>query len=120
MAVELQVRPRSTAPADASPSISAAQLASAIGTDETTAAQLLAVTWDRCRQYAPGAPSTTLAEAVIRYAGWLIEAPAGGVRSESIGDISTTYSPAMLSGFRASGAAALLSPWRVRRAGSIG
>ena len=41
------------------------------------------------------------------------------LRSESMGDISTSFSPSMLSRFRASGAAALLAPWRVRRAGAI-
>ena len=59
-------------------------------------------------------------EAVIRFAGWLFEAPASGARSESIGDVSTAFSPSMTSGFRASGAMALLSPWKVRRGGAVG
>lgn len=71
-------------------------------------------------RYAPDAPDAVLNEAAVRFGGWLAEAPASGARSESTGDISTSFSPAMTGGFRASGAMALLSPWKVRRAGAIG
>ena len=100
--------------------LSAAELATALGTDAIRAAHVLAAVWPRVNQYAPTAPTEVQREAVFRYSGWLIEAPAGGVRSESTGDVSTTFSPSMTGGFRASGAAALLAPWRVRRAGAIG
>ena len=42
-----------------------------------------------------------------------------GARSESEGEITTTFSPSMTSALRASGAMALLSPWKVRRAGAV-
>ena len=64
--------------------------------------------WPRVRQYAPDAPTAVQREAAIRFAGWLLEAPAGGVRSESTGDISDLLQPVDVVGFRASGAAALL------------
>ena len=70
-------------------------------------------------RYAPAAPSAIQNEATIRFAGWLKEAPASGARSESVGDISPTFSPAMTGGLRASGAMGLLAPWKIRRAGAI-
>ena len=70
-------------------------------------------------RHAPGAPQAIRNEAVIRCAGWLREAPAAGVRAESMGDISTTFAPSMTGALRASGAMGLLGPWRVRRAGAI-
>ena len=122
MAIERLVRSPVEQEADTTPAapITAADLAAAIGTDAIRAGHLLAITWERCRQYAPGAPASTSRESILRFSGWLLEAPSGGVKSESTGDISTSYSPAMTGGFRASGAAALLAPWRVRRAGAIG
>ena len=126
MPVQQQIRRTTAAAPEPAPTptptlpITATELAAEIGTDATRAGHVLAAVWPRVHQYAPDAPTAVQREAVIRYAGWLIEAPAGGVRSESTGDISTTFSPSMLSGFRASGAAALLSPWRTRRAGAIG
>ena len=71
-------------------------------------------------RYAAGAPDPIKFEAVIRCAGWLAEQPAAAVRSESTGDISTSYAPTMQSALRHSGSMALLSPWKVRRAGTVG
>ena len=99
--------------------LTAAELAEAIGIDAPTATRLLAVVSELVTRFAPDAPSAISNEAALRAAGWLNEAPASGARSESIGDISTSYSPAMTGGFRASGAMALLSPWKVRRGGAI-
>ena len=70
--------------------------------------------------HAPDAPQPVKDEAVIRCAGWLLDAPASGVRSQSEGEIRTSYSPAMTSALRASRAMALLRPWAWRRAGAIG
>ena len=99
--------------------LTAAELAEAVGADSVTAPRLLAVATALVTRYAPGAPDAVANEATIRFAGWLHGSPASGVRSESIGDISTAFSPAMTGGLRASGAMALLSPWKIRRAGSI-
>ena len=104
---------------DPVPLITAAELAAELGADATRAGHILATVEARVEQYASGAPDAIKREALIRFAGWLYEAPAAGVRSERTGDIETTYSPTMTGGFRASGAAALLAPWRERRAGGI-
>lgn len=83
----------------------------------------------RVEQYAPGAPDVIRTEALIRYAGYLYEAGKsdfGATRGKSrdLGsgfpsvqnDNKTDHAVA----FRHSGAAALLSPWKRRRAGAIG
>ena len=71
-------------------------------------------------RYAPGAPVALRDEALIRAAGYLLDAGTGAVAKESVGPLSldrvTNHAPA----FRNCGAAALLSRWRVRRAGAIG
>ena len=71
-------------------------------------------------QYAPGAPQAAKNEAVIRLAGALYDSDFGGIEQDTTGPISTTYVVNHASMFRHSGAAMLLSRWRVRRAGSIG
>ena len=71
-------------------------------------------------RYAPDAPQPIKNEAAIRCAGWLVQQPAAAVRSESVGDIRTSYAPTHTGALRHSGAMALLSPWAVRRAGAIG
>lgn len=71
-------------------------------------------------RYAPGAPQPVKNEAVTRCAGWLCEQPHGAIRSESVGDISTAFAPTHLSALRHSGGMALLTGWKVRRAGAIG
>lgn len=103
-----------------SPPLSAAELAEVIGTDATRAGHILASAWALVSRHAPAAPEAIQREATIRAAGWLAEQPAGGVRSESTGDISTSYAPSMTGALRHSGAMSLLAPWKVRRAGSIG
>ena len=70
-------------------------------------------------RHAPGAPQAVRNEAVIRTVGWLREAPADGVRRMSAGPFDVSYSTAMVSALRHSGAMAVLAPWRVRRAGVI-
>ena len=71
-------------------------------------------------RYAPSAPQAIKNEAVIRCAGWLHGQPAAAVRTEAQGEISTSYAPTMQSALRHSGAMALLTAWKVRRAGAIG
>ncbi|MDE0052600.1 MAG: hypothetical protein OXO52_22690 [Rhodospirillales bacterium] len=71
-------------------------------------------------RYAPNAPQPVKNEATIRCAGWLHEQPGASIRSERVGDIDTAYATGSLSALRHSGAMALLSPWKVRRAGAIG
>ena len=71
-------------------------------------------------RYAPDAPSPVKNEAVVRTAGWMAEQPAAAVRSESTGDVSTSFAPSMQSALRHSGSMALLSPFKIRRAGAVG
>ena len=70
-------------------------------------------------RYAPAAPDGVQNEATIRCAGWLADTPAASLQAEQYGDVSVTWAPGQLSALRHSGAMALLSPWKVRRAGSI-
>ena len=95
-------------------------LGEAIGEDDdTVTARVGATASALVERYAPGAPDVVRDEAAIRVAGWLREAPSYGARSESEGEISTSFSPSMTSALRASGAMAMLSPWKVRRAGVV-
>ena len=99
--------------------VTADELAAETGVPVTRAGKLLAASLALVERYAPAAPEAIKDEATIRTAGWLAEQPAASVRSESTGDIATAYAPAMASALRHSGAMALLSPWKVRRAGAI-
>ena len=70
--------------------------------------RLLAVGTAHVERYAPGAPEPVQDEAVARVAGYLFDQPNAG------------RGVAYASALRNSGAASLLLPWRVHRAGSIG
>ena len=69
---------------------------------------------------APGAPQALRNEAVVRMVGYLSQSDFGTIRQETIGPRSVEYAMNHAPAFRNSGAKALLSPWRVRRAGAIG
>ena len=69
---------------------------------------------------APDAPQAVRDECVIRYAGYMAQADFGGVVDETIGPMSITYTVNHAAAFRNCGAAGLLAPWKVRRAGAIG
>ena len=100
--------------------LTADELAEAVGTDGTTATRLLAVATAIVARFSNDAPDAVANEAVIRCAGWLAGQPAVSIRAEVEGDVTTSYAPSMTSALRHSGAMALLSPWKVRRAGAIG
>ena len=73
-------------------------------------------------EYSPGAPQPIRDEAVIRTSGWMFQSTPGLADSKmSVGplDISRTFSPGF-SALRHSGSMALLSRWKIRRAGRIG
>ena len=71
-------------------------------------------------RYAAGAPQAIKDEATIRTAGYLAEQPAPALYAEQEGDVSKRHATTHVSAIRHSGAMALLSPWKVRRAGAIG
>ena len=83
-----------------------------LGTSAETAIALV----DR---WAPDAPDAVCNEAAIRVTGWLVEQPRAAIRSETTGDVRTDYAASMQSALRHSGAMALLSAWKQRRAGAI-
>lgn len=82
-------------------------LAEAIRADETTAARLRPVAEAMVSRHAPGAPEAVRDEAAIRIAGYLLDAPPSPAGPD--------HAAVMLH----CGAAGLLSPWKVRRAGAI-
>ena len=97
-----------------------AALKAALGESDDTRTQRLGATAAALvERYAPDAPDPIKCEAVIRCAGWLRSAPSSGIRQRTVGPISTDYTPSMQSALRHSGAIALLTPFKVRRAGVI-
>ena len=99
--------------------MTAAELAVILGSEEDEAERLLTVAVGLVERFAPDAPQAIRNEGIIRCAGWLYESPASGARMEREGEIATSFSPASTGALRASGAMALLSPWKIRRAGVI-
>ena len=87
---------------------------------DSRADQLGAVAAALVEREAPGAPQQVKDEAVIRMAGWLAQSDFGTIRVEEIGPRKVEYAMNHGMAFRHSGAKALLSPWKVRRAGVIG
>ena len=108
------------APPAGTVTITAAALATETGADLPRAERLLAVATQMVVDYAPQAPSTLLDEAVIRFAGYLAQSDFGAVTSEEIGPLKVAYTERHGPMFRNSGAAALLTRHKVRRAGAIG
>lgn len=105
---------------DAGLTLTAAELAAAIEVEADVAVRLLGVAAAMVLQYAPGAPEALKNEAAIRFAGYLSQSDYGTVAKESIGPRDVEYVTNHAPAFRNSGAAMLLSRWRVRRAGAIG
>ena len=69
-------------------------------------------------RYAPAAPAPIQDEAVIRTVGYLFDRSAA-LQDRSSDGITAAQAPGQISALRHSGAMALLSPWKVRRAGAI-
>ena len=95
------------------------QLMSDLGLTADRADNLLLVATDLVTRYAPAAPDALMDEAALRCAGWLSQQPYASVRRESQGGIDTSYNPMMHSALRHSGAMALLTGYKRRRAGAI-
>ena len=103
--------------------ITAAELATAIGSDAAIATRLLAVTGALVDRYLAGAdiPEAIRNEAIIMASGWRNEVPTNNIRRKEIGEIRFERDPSKVAGniLRLSGAMALLAPYKVRRAGAI-
>ena len=100
-------------------SINAQQLAAETGATVDRATRVLAVATEAVQHYAPEAPEALQNEAVIRFGGYLLAADYGPITDETIGPRSASYVTNHAAMFRNSGAAALLTRYRIRRAGSI-
>ena len=98
--------------------IAAQALADEVGTDLDTGTRYLGVATALHDRYVGTAtiPDAVSNEAAILCAGHLIQHTHGGIRGERAGDVEVTYAPSMLSALRHSGAMALLSPFKRRRA----
>ena len=92
-------------------------LAAAIGSSEEVAGRLGPVVSALVERYADGAPDAVKDEAVIRCAGWLVGTKPG-LRKIGISSIDIEYASGQ-SALRSSGSMALLSPFKIRRAGAI-
>ena len=105
---------------DGAVTITAAELAEAVPiSDVDRAGRVLAVATAIVVEYAPHAPAALLNEAVIRLAGYLTQSDYGGVREEKMGPREVAYQMNHAMMFRNSGAQALLTRWKRRRAGAI-
>ena len=125
MAITL-LSPWPTVSAELSTAISTLKDAIEPGAANEKIERLGAVASARVEQYAPDAPDPIRTESLILFAGYLNESAGdgfGAVRSQSIDLDSVTLQTDSVSNhaaaFRNCGAAGLLSPWKVRRAGSI-
>lgn len=100
--------------------VTASALAAEIGATEERANRLLAVATEAVQAYAPNAPEALANEATIRFAGYLAQSDYGTIRTESVGPMTVEYVTNHAAMFRNSGAEALLTRFKRRRAGAIG
>ena len=89
--------------------------------DDATAGELGEAASAIVEEYAPGAPQAIRDEAMIRFVGYIAQAPPGAIQKIDLKDISLEFRQAPpASSFQLSGAGALLTRWKVRRGGRIG
>ena len=123
MAVAAALSPWPATTATVSHAAAVARLKAAVqgraGDSGEEAAALGSMAAARVERYAPGAPQAVRDEAVIRFAGYLAQADFGTLRQETIGPQTNEFVANHANAWRNSGAAMLLAPWRVRRAGAI-
>ena len=111
--------PSSTTTPTIGVTLSAQQLAAETGADLDRATRILGVVVESVEEYAPAAPPPLLNEACIRFGGYLLSSGYGAVRSESLGPQSFELVTNHAAAFRNSGAAALLTRYKRRRAGLV-
>ena len=99
--------------------LTAAELAEETSASVDRATRVLAVATEAVTHYAPEAPEVLQNEAVLRFAGYLLGSDYGAIRKDSIGPSDYEFVTNHAAMFRNSGAAALLTRYRIRRAGSI-
>ena len=97
----------------------AAELAAELGADTATAERLFAVAVNEVESYAPKAPAPNKTESLIRFAAYLRDADPGTQQSQTFGPKSIDFVTNHAAMFRNCGAAALLTRYKVRRAGGL-
>ena len=107
--------PTPTTPA----TITAAELATALGITDALAARYLAVSASLVTRYCPTCPTAVANEAIIRASGWLHSQPKTGAVSEAQGDVKTDFLFEAHGCLRHSGAMSLLSSFKERHAGKV-
>ena len=99
--------------------LEADELAAAIRVTSAVATRLLPVVAQVVEDYAPDAPEPLQDEAAIRLAGYLKDSGTGAAVSRGVDTLNITYVTNHATMFRNSGAAALLTRYRVRRGGKV-
>ena len=107
-------------PSGSGVTVTARQLADESTATLERATRVLAVAVRAVVDYAPAAPAELLDEAVIRFGSYLLTSDVGAVRSETIGPLTVEHVVNHAAAFRNSGAAMLLTRYKIRRAGTIG
>ena len=98
--------------------LTSTQLASVLRQDDDEViTRLLDVAVATIERYAPSAPEDVRDEAAIRLCAHLLHPGRDRIRSFRVGGVSMDFT-ASATAFRASGAMALVAPWRVHRAGT--
>ena len=88
--------------------------------DLATATRLLEAVTAFVERFAPDAPSVLQNEAALRFGAYLFTTRETlGMSKFTAGSIDISFQHLHGPAFRNSGAAMLLSPWRIRRAGAI-
>ena len=100
--------------------LTTAVIATELGADAEQADRLLIAASEIATNFTAAAPDAVLNEAVLRIAGWLFQTPASSIKSEAAGPLRISYATHEKSALKHSGAMSLLSPYKVRRAATIG
>ena len=99
--------------------LTAATIEEETNVSATAAARLLPVAAALVEQYAPSAPVAVQNEAALRVCGYLSDQPKSARSRETVDGSSQSYRVTATGALLASGGMALLSGWKVRRAGII-
>ena len=99
--------------------VTAQQLADESAQSLERAERVLPVAQRVVADYAPDAPEALRDEAMIRFGAYLLTQETGNLRKHTVGPVEHEFVVNHASAFRNCGAAALLTRYRVRRAGAI-
>ena len=97
----------------------ASDFAAVMGSTEAKVSATWAAVVAFVNRYAPDAPEAVATEAAIRYGSHLWQTRKLPPFPVSVGGIDVTPPASTAAAWRASGGEALVSPWKVRRAGRV-